>query len=211
MRDPPREAPNLNRAEHDLIVRVAVNAGARQDTGHRGTGSNSTSQAIELGRDASRRRERHPVGRALLHKPTQSGMYAIFAPLPKQPAAGVAARRAARTVCGLADDTIARSPSGAVRRAARRHQRPHAAAALAECVGSGLSMLSGDDATALAFFAQAATGCISVVANWRPAFAGMYLAWTQRHTMRARQLATMAVDDRAALAARAIRRRSSMR
>src|SRR5262245_11675843 len=46
------EAPNLNRAEHGTIVRIAVNAARGRIPVIAGAGSNSTSRAIELSRDA---------------------------------------------------------------------------------------------------------------------------------------------------------------
>ena len=46
------EAPNLSRAEHDSIVRIAVNAAQGRIPVIAGAGSNSTSPAIELTRDA---------------------------------------------------------------------------------------------------------------------------------------------------------------
>src|SRR6267378_910001 len=46
------EAPNLSRQEHDRIVRIAVKAGREKVPVIAGAGSNSTSQAVELSRDA---------------------------------------------------------------------------------------------------------------------------------------------------------------
>src|ERR1700730_14118314 len=46
------EAPTLSRAEHDKIVRIAVDVGHGRVPVIAGAGSNSTSQAIELAKDA---------------------------------------------------------------------------------------------------------------------------------------------------------------
>jgi 4-hydroxy-tetrahydrodipicolinate synthase len=198
------EAPNLNRAEHDRIVRVAVNAAHGKIPVIAGTGSNSTSQAIELGRDAEA-----AGANAILsvvpyyNKPTQSGMYAHFRAIAESTGLPILLHDVpARTVCSLADDTIARlaerpqfagllDATGDVTRPLR----------LRRAMDPEFRLLSGDDATALAFFAQGGDGCISVVANVAPGLCrAMYLAWTRRHTMRARQLATMASMIAAALA-----------
>jgi len=69
------EAPNLSRVEHDTIVRIAVNAAQGRIPVIAGAGSNSTSQAIELSRDA----EAAGADAVLsvvpyYNKPTQAGM-----------------------------------------------------------------------------------------------------------------------------------------
>ena len=46
------EAPTLSRAEHDQVVRIAVNVAGGRVPVIAGAGSNSTSQAIELAKDA---------------------------------------------------------------------------------------------------------------------------------------------------------------
>ena len=74
-----------------------------------------------------------------------------------------------RTACGLADETIARlaelpqiiglkDATGDVTRLSR----------LRSLIGSQFRLLSGDDATALAFIAQGGDGCISVTSNVAP-------------------------------------------
>src|SRR5262245_9369798 len=71
------EAPTLSRAEHDLIVHTAVDVAGRPVPVVAGAGSNSTSHAIELARDAE-------TGGAdailsvvpYYNKPTQAGMHA---------------------------------------------------------------------------------------------------------------------------------------
>ena len=73
------EAPTLSRAEHDTIVRIAVAASNGRIPVIAGAGSNSTSQAIELAKDA----EAAGADAVLsvvpyYNKPTQSGMYAHF-------------------------------------------------------------------------------------------------------------------------------------
>ena len=146
-----------------------------------GAGSNSTGQAIELSRDAE-----SAGADAVLsvvpyyNKPTQAGMYAHFRAIAESTGLPIILHDVpARTVCGLADDTIARlaelpqfiglkDATGDVARPLR----------LRSLVGSEFRLLSADDATALAFFAQGGDGCISVTSNVMPGLCrAMYLAW----------------------------------
>src|SRR6202035_3935707 len=73
------EAPTLTRAEHDAIVRSAVDVAQGRVPVVAGAGSNSTSQAIDLARDA----ETAGADAVLsvvpyYNKPMQAGMYAHF-------------------------------------------------------------------------------------------------------------------------------------
>ena len=107
----------------------------------------------------------------------------------------------ARTVCGLADDTIARlaelpqfiglkDATGDVARPLR----------LRSLVGSEFRLLSADDATALAFFAQGGDGCISVTSNVVPGLCrAMYLASMRGQIAQAQQLAMAVARVTAAL------------
>ena len=197
------EAPTLSRAEHDTIVRVAVAASHGRAPVIAGAGSNSTSQAIELAKDA----EAAGADAVLsvvpyYNKPTQSGMYQHFRAIAEAIGLPVILHDVpSRTVCGLADDTIARlaempqcigleDASGDITRPLR----------LRALLGSEFRLLSGDDATALAFFAQGGDGCISVASNAAPGLCrAMYLAWKQGEVARAQQLASVVALLAAAL------------
>jgi 4-hydroxy-tetrahydrodipicolinate synthase len=86
-----------------------------------------------------------------------------------------------RTVCGLADETIARlaempkiiglkDATGDVTRPMR----------LRSLLGPDFRLLTGDDATALAFISQGGSGCISVTSNVAPGLCrNMFLACRQ--------------------------------
>ena len=197
------EAPTLNRAEHDAIVRVAVAASHGRIPVIAGAGSNSTSQAIELAKDA----EAAGADAVLsvvpyYNKPTQSGMYAHFRAIAEAIGLPIILHDVpSRTVCGLADDTIARLAEMpqciGLEDATGDASRPLRLRAL---VGSEFRLLSGDDATALAFFAQGGDGCISVAANAAPGLCrAMYSAWKQGEIARAQQLAAVVVRLAAAL------------
>jgi 4-hydroxy-tetrahydrodipicolinate synthase len=193
------EAPN-----HDRIVRVAVNVARGKLPVIAGAGSNSTSQAVELTRDA----EAAGADAVLsvvpyYNKPTQAGMYAHFCAIADQTSLPIMLHDVpSRTVCGLADDTVARlaerpqfvgllDAGGDVTRPLR----------LRASLGPQFRLLSADDATALAAFAQGADGCISVTANVAPGLCrAIYLAWEQGQIARARELAVLAGTLAAALA-----------
>ena len=189
------EASTLSRAEHDAIVRVAVKAARGRIPVIAGAGSNSTTQAIQLTQDAQ-------AGGAdavlsvvpYYNKPTQSGIFAHFRAIAELTDLPIILYDVpSRTVCGLADDTIARlaelpqfiglkDATGDVTRPLR----------LRSSVGSEFRLLSGDDATALAFLAQGGDGCISVISNIAPGLCrAMYSAWKEGQIAQAQRLATI--------------------
>jgi 4-hydroxy-tetrahydrodipicolinate synthase len=197
------EAPNLNRAEHDAMVRIAVNAAQGRIPVIAGAGSNSTSQAIELSRDAEA-----AGADAILsvvpyyNKPTQAGMYAHFRAIAVSTGLPIILYDVpSRTVCGLTDDTVARlakmpqviglkDATSDVTRVLR----------LRSLLGPEFRLLSGDDATAPAFLAMGGDGCISVASNVAPALCrSMHLALKQGQSAQAQRLAMIAAPLTAAL------------
>src|SRR3981189_1293526 len=160
-----------------------------------GAGSNSTSQAVELSRDAGAAGADAVLSVVpYYNKPTQAGMYAHFRAIADSTSLPVILYDVpARTVCGLADDTIARlaelpriiglkDATGDVTRPLR----------LRSLLGADFRLLSGDDATALGFLAMGGDGCISVTSNIAPALCrAMYLALTQGQMAQAQRLAAV--------------------
>jgi 4-hydroxy-tetrahydrodipicolinate synthase len=187
------EAPTLSRAEHYAIICIAVGVAQGRVPVIAGAGSNSTSQAIELARDA----EAAGADAVLsvvpyYNKPMQAGMYAHFDAVADAMGLPIILYDVpSRTVCGLADDTVARlaeSPkfiglkdaTGDVTRPLRLRAR----------LGPDFRLLSGDDATALAFLGQGGNGCISVTSNVAPGLCrAMYLAVKHGQPSRAQRLA----------------------
>jgi 4-hydroxy-tetrahydrodipicolinate synthase len=174
------EAPTLTRAEHDRIVRIAVDVAHGRVPVIAGAGSNSTSQAIEFAKDAER-----AGADAILsvvpyyNKPMQAGMEAHFSAIANASELPVILYDVpSRTAGGLADETIAglaehpriiglKDATGDVARLPRLRAR----------VGQDFRLLSGDDHTAFNFFAQGGNGCISVTSNVAPGLCrSMYLA-----------------------------------
>jgi 4-hydroxy-tetrahydrodipicolinate synthase len=187
------EAPTLSRAEHYAIVCIAVSVAQGRVPVIAGAGSNSTSQAIALARDA----EAAGADAVLsvvpyYNRPMQAGMYAHFCAIAD--AAGlpiILYDVPSRTVCGLADDTVARlaecpqfiglkDATGDLTRPLRLRAR----------LGPDFRLLSGDDATAFSFIGQGGNGCISVTSNVAPGLCrAMYLAARQGQPSRAQHLA----------------------
>jgi 4-hydroxy-tetrahydrodipicolinate synthase len=197
------EAPTLTRSEHDAVVRIAVDVAAGRVPVIAGAGSNSTVHAIELARDA----EAAGADAALsvvpyYNKPTQAGLYAHFRAIAESTGLPILLYDVpARTACGLADETIARLAALprciGLKDATGDVSRPLRLRAL---VDSQFRLLSGDDATALAFFAHGGDGCISVTSNVAPGLCrSMHLAWRQGDIVRAQQLATVVARLTAAL------------
>jgi 4-hydroxy-tetrahydrodipicolinate synthase len=165
------EASTLTPVEHETIVRTAVEIARGRIGVIAGAGSNSTSQAIEL----TRRAEAAGADAVLsvvpyYNKPMQAGIYAHFLAIAEQTTLPIVLHDIpSRTIRELADDTLIRlaaskqfiglsDATGDITRPMRLRPRlPHA-----------FRLLSGEDATALAFLANGGDGCISMVSNVAP-------------------------------------------
>jgi 4-hydroxy-tetrahydrodipicolinate synthase len=165
------EAPTLTPGEHRKLVWLAVKTARGRVPVIAGAGSNATAHAIELSKDA----EAAGADAVLsvvpyYNKPMQAGLLAHFRAIADAIGVPVILHDVpSRTVTGLADDTVARlaehpriigleDETGDVTRPAR----------LRPLVGASFRLLSGDDATALAYMAQGGDGCISVTSNVAP-------------------------------------------
>jgi 4-hydroxy-tetrahydrodipicolinate synthase len=186
------EAPTLRPAEHRTLIRMAVGVSRGRIPVIAGAGSNSTAHAIELTRDAEAR-----GADAILsivpyyNKPTQAGLLGHFKAIAQSTGLPIILYDVpSRTACSLADETVARlaeipqfmglkDATGDITRPVR----------LRSLVGKDFRLLSGDDATALAFFAQGGNGCISVTSNVAPGLCrSMFLACKQGQMARAQRL-----------------------
>jgi 4-hydroxy-tetrahydrodipicolinate synthase len=104
------ESPTLTREEHIAIIRIAVGVARHRVPVVAGAGSNSTSQAIELARDAEAAGANAIMSVVpYYNKPTQAGMYAHFRAIMESTALPTILYDVpSRTACGLADETVAR-------------------------------------------------------------------------------------------------------
>jgi 4-hydroxy-tetrahydrodipicolinate synthase len=187
------EAPTLTPAEQRDVVTCAVKAAQGRVPVIAGAGSNATARAIELTRTAE------ACGAdAILsvvpyyNRPTQDGLYAHFRAVADSTGLPVILYDVpARTVCGLADETVAqlsrlpnvlglKDATGDVTRPSR----------LRPMVGPRFRLLSGDDATAIDFLLRGGNGCISVTSNVAPGLCrSLYQACRNGQLARARKLA----------------------
>jgi 4-hydroxy-tetrahydrodipicolinate synthase len=165
------EASTLTPVEHDSIVRAAVEIVRGRVRVIAGAGSNSARQAMDL----ARRAELAGADAVLsvvpyYNKPMQAGIIAHFRAIAASTALPIILHDIpARTIRELSDDTLAklaqsrqfiglRDGTGDLARPMRLRSR----------VPLGFRLLSGDDATALAFFANGGDGCVSAVSNVAP-------------------------------------------
>jgi len=165
------EASTLTPDEQDGMVRAAVGLARGRVRVIAGAGSNSTSQAIAL----TRRAEAAGADAVLsvvpyYNKPMQAGIQAHFEAIAEQTRLPIILHDIpSRTMRELANDTLAqlaqsmqfiglRDGTGDAARPLRLRAR----------LPQGFRLLSGDDATALAFLAAGGDGCISMMSNLAP-------------------------------------------
>jgi 4-hydroxy-tetrahydrodipicolinate synthase len=167
------EASTLTSMEREAIIHTAVEVAHGHVRVVAGTGSNATSRAVELTRQANA-----AGADAILsvvpyyNKPTQAGICAHFRAIADSTALPIVLHDIpSRTVRELADGSLVRlaqSPqfvglrdaTGDIARVADLKRR----------LPSEFRLLSGDDATALAFIASGGNGCMSMVSNVVPEF-----------------------------------------
>jgi 4-hydroxy-tetrahydrodipicolinate synthase len=165
------EASTLTPAEHDSIVRAAVETARGRVRIIAGAGSNSTSQAIEL----TQRAEAAGADAILsvvpyYNRPMQAGIYAHFQAIAGSTTLPIILHDIpSRTVRELSNDTLARLTESrqfiGLRDGTGDITRPMH---LRSLVPAGFRLLSGDDATALAFIANGGDGCVSTISNVAP-------------------------------------------
>jgi 4-hydroxy-tetrahydrodipicolinate synthase len=165
------EASTLTPDEHDRVVHCAVEAAGGRIQIIAGAGSNSTSHAVELTRRAAAAGAQAVLSVVpYYNKPMQSGIYAHFRAIADSTALPVILHDIpSRTVRGLSDETLAqlaaskqfiglRDGTGEIGRLGR----------LQPLLPREFRLLSGDDATALAYLAAGGHGCISAISNVAP-------------------------------------------
>jgi 4-hydroxy-tetrahydrodipicolinate synthase len=186
------ESPTLSNEEHIRVVEIVVQEARKRVPVIAGTGSNSTHEAIELTAAAKAAGADGTLQvTPYYNKPTQDGLYRHFKAVVDAVALPMLVYNVpGRTACDLLPDTIARLCDlplmVGVKEATGNLQR---AAQIIARVGDRLTLLSGDDATAMPFYAVGGNGCISVVSNVAPAdMAAMWDAAAAGNWSRAREL-----------------------
>jgi 4-hydroxy-tetrahydrodipicolinate synthase len=165
------EASTLTPAEHGTLIRTAVEAARGRSHVIAGAGSNSTSQAIELTRRAIAAGADAVLSVVpYYNKPMQTGILRHFQAIADSTDLPIILHDIpGRTVRELSDNTLAKlAESGqfiGLRDGTGDITRP---LRLRPLLPSGFRLLSGDDATALAFLVHGGDGCISMVSNIAP-------------------------------------------
>ena len=165
------ESATLSHAEHRHVIEFCVQRVAGRVQVIAGTGSNATSETIELTRFAQ---EVGASGALLItpyyNKPTQEGLFyhyqtvadAVDLPLVLYNVPG-------RTAVDMKPETVARLAKHgrivAIKEATADMER---ASLLLQLCGDDMTLISGDDATFLPFLAIGGHGVISVTANIVP-------------------------------------------
>ena len=177
------ESPTLSHAEHRRVVEVCVEAAAGRLPVIAGTGSNSTSEAIELTRHAKESgADAALVVTPYYNKPTQEGLFQHYKAIHDAVDLPVIIYNIpGRSIVDMSVETMARLAELpniiGVKDATQDLARP---IRMRLAAGGAFCQLSGEDGTALPFLAAGGRGCISVTANVAPAAcAAMQRAWRE--------------------------------
>lgn len=177
------ESPTLNHDEHKQVVELCIDEAAGRVPVIAGAGSNATAEAVDFVRHASGAgADAVLVVTPYYNKPTQNGLmhhyeavaYASDVPVVIYDIPG-------RSVVSMDIDTMVALAEHenivGVKDSSEDLSRP---TKLANAIGSGFSLLSGEDGTALPFRAAGGHGCISVTANIAPRLlSDMHAAWNK--------------------------------
>ena len=166
------ESPTLNHDEHKRVVEIVIEAARGRIKVVAGTGSNSTSEAIDLTKHA----ERAGATGALVvnpyyNKPTQEGLYRHYRAVAESVAIPIIAYNIqSRTAVNVETDTLARLARD-VRNLVGVKEASGSLDQMSQVIlacGPDFSVLSGDDNITLPLLAIGGSGVISVIANILP-------------------------------------------
>ena len=165
------ESPTVDVPEHCQLIESAVKFAAGRVPVVAGAGGNSTREAIELNRFAAKAGADYTLSVVpYYNKPSQEGLYQHFKAIAESADIPVILYNVpGRTVADMSNDTVVRlsavknivglkDATGSMERGAELLAR----------VPKDFSILSGDDASALAYMQLGAHGVISVTANVAP-------------------------------------------
>lgn len=165
------ESPTLDHDEHKQAVEICISETAGRVPVIAGTGSNSTSEAIELTQHAQEAgADAALVVTPYYNKPNQEGLYQHFKAIHDATDIPIIIYNIpGRSIVDMTSETMARlyqlknivgvkDATGDLARVSEQRL----------IVGQDFLQLSGEDATALALRANGGHGCISVTANVAP-------------------------------------------
>jgi len=175
------ESPTLTHHEHKRLIALCVEVAKGKAPVIAGSGANSTDHTIELTRQA----KAAGADAALLvcpyyNKPTQEGLFQHFKAVHDAVDLPIIIYNIpGRSAVDMTNATMARLAKlpniVGVKDATNDLGRP---LRMRLEIGAAFCLLSGEDATAVAYLAQGGDGCISVTANVAPRLCSeMHLAW----------------------------------
>ncbi len=166
------ESPTLDADEHIEVIRLAVEFAAGRCQVVAGTGSNSTSEAVELTKVAE---DLGATGSLLVcpyyNKPSQQGLYLHFKAVAQATQLPLMLYSVpGRSVIEIAPDTVARLAADfpnicAIKEAGGSVDRVNQ---LLQVLPDDFAILCGDDPLTLPFIACGASGLVSVASNLIP-------------------------------------------
>lgn len=165
------ESATLSHEEHRRVVEICIDEARGRVPVVAGAGSNSTIEAIELTRHAKEAGADAVLSVApYYNRPTQEGLYRHFAAIADAVDIPIVLYNVpTRSAIDISDETIARLSRVAniigIKDATANLARPSRERL---ACAQGFRLLSGEDATALAYMAHGGHGCISVTSNVAP-------------------------------------------
>ena len=165
------ESATLNHAEHEEVIRIAVETCKGRIPVLAGTGSNATQEAIEL----TQRAQKIGADGALLitpyyNKPTQEGLYQHFSAVAKESDLPIMLYNVpSRTAVNMEPGTVARL--SVIKNIIGIKEASGSLVQVSEIIdacGPDFAMISGEDALTWPILAIGGKGAISVTANLVP-------------------------------------------
>ena len=186
------EAPTLSHEEQERVIALCAEVAAGKVPVIAGTGSNSTAHTIELTRMAKKAgATAAPIVCPYYNKPTQEGLYQHFKAVHDAVDLPIVIYNIpGRSAVDMNNATMARLAKlpniVGVKDATNDLARP---LRMRIEIGPDFAMMSGEDATAVAYLAQGGDGCISVTANVAPRMlADLHEAWAKGDFATVRQI-----------------------
>lgn len=164
------ESPTLSHDEHNKIIEICVKTAKNRIKIIAGTGSNSTSEAIEMTKHAKNiGADGCLVVAPYYNKPTQEGIFRHFEAINQCGLPFIIYNIPGRSVIDISDQTIAKisklENAAGIKDATGDLAR---LASLRPLIDKDFSYLSGEDTTVVGFNAMGGNGVISVTSNIAP-------------------------------------------
>ena len=172
------ESPTLTHAEHKRVVEICVEVAAGRVPVMAGAGSNNTVEAIEFAQHAEKvGADGILVVTPYYNKPSQRGLKAHFSAIAEATSLPIFIYNIpGRSIIDMTPETMGELAHGYENIAGVKDATGDVTRASwqrATC-GQDFIQLTGEDASALGFFAHGGVGCISVTANVAPALCSQF-------------------------------------